>query len=159
MRQIKGSLMRNFLWIATGTILGLVCAFGGLVVSAAGFGWPPVWPFGLLSLILTPWAFYRLGKFREISQRTNFTLLAIALALDSLLLAITLLFDYVESFYRMIYPALVWLSIWSIWQIAVIATILITRHRNYGDSTRQSIHIKKAVRQRVDAKRKVDSSI
>jgi hypothetical protein len=158
MRQIKGSVMRNFLWIATGTVIGVACAFGGLGVAGAGHGWTSAWPFGLLSLILTPWAFYRLGKFREISQHTSFVLLAIALALDALLFGMTLFGD-VKYFYRMINPALVWLGIWSVWQIAVIVTIMISRGKNYGDATRQSEEIKRVVRQRLDAKRKVDRAV
>jgi hypothetical protein len=150
--------MRKFLWIATGTLIGLVCAFGGLGLAGAGHGWTSAWPFGLSSLILTPWAFYRLGKFREISQPTSFVLLALALALDALLFGMTL-FGNVKYFYRIINPALIWLSVWSVWQIVVVATILMSRYRSNGDATRQSADIKKVVRQRLDVKRKGDRAV
>lgn len=150
--------MRNFLWLACGVALGLLCALGGLGVGGAGHGWTSAWFFGLLSLVLCPLAFYRLGNYKFVSARVNYIFLASAIALDLLLWGMTI-FGGVEYFYKMIVPALFWIVLWSVWQFAVMLTIVLSLREtsfslrresaSHGDATRHVTDIKTVVHQRL----------
>ena len=104
-----------------GAVLGVLCALVSLVVGGAGHGWTSAWPFGLMSLILFPLAFYGLANYKKSSGVVTTMMLALALTLDVGLYVVTA-DQGLSYFVRAGSGAWLWIGIWSVWQIAVVAT-------------------------------------
>lgn len=116
---------------ALGVTVGILCAFVGLVVAGAGHGWCSAFPFGFLSLALSPIAFYRLAKARSASKKTSFKILVLAAILDMLLIWSTLSegFNY---FNKVLDFAIIWLALWMSWQLAALATYMAAKPINHN---------------------------
>ncbi|MFZ5528720.1 MAG: hypothetical protein ACOZE7_18855 [Pseudomonadota bacterium] len=110
-----------------GTLLGLASAGIALILAGAGHGWCSASIFGLLSLVLSPLAFARLGLGRNAQALTSRDLLLMAGLLDLFLLLLTL-YEGTGYFMRVWRDALIWLVLWSAWQWATLASWLLTRH-------------------------------
>jgi hypothetical protein len=109
-----------------GAALGVLCALMSMIVGGLGHGWTAAWPFGLLSLVLFPVAFYGLAAYRKSSGPFTLVMLGIALVLDIALGLVT--FDQGLSYFsRAGVDAWYWIGLWSVWQLAVIATACLAR--------------------------------
>lgn len=105
-------------WV--GLTLGILCALGSVLIAGAGHGWDSALPFGLLALVLTPLAFYRLAHARTPAAQPVKGLLAAAVILNTMLLVSTLS-EGVHYFVKVLPMAALWLVLWFSWQIAALA--------------------------------------
>ena len=107
--------------IGVGILTATITIAVAVVIGGAGHGWiTPFW-FSLLGFLAFPVAFVRLPLALETENRTNAALVMLALILDGLLVYCTL-DEGTEYFHRVGVLAYVWLALWSIWQIVVVAT-------------------------------------
>lgn len=126
--DLRGRISRFWLLLA-GLLLGLVCCGLALIAAGAGHSWTAALPFGLLSLGLFPLAFSRLAKPISVTPTSSRALLALALGLDLLLVASTISegIRYVNNVFGI---AVLWVAVWSLWQIAALITLIKTRAIN-----------------------------
>ena len=108
-----------------GVALGMVCAFVSVMLGGAGHGWVSAWPFGLLSLVLFPVALARLRRFRSVSVSVSVALSTAAVGLDIALYEATLS-EGVGYFRHVQTEAIPWLILWSSWQLAALATLILS---------------------------------
>lgn len=109
-----------------GSVLGVLCALLSVGIAGAGHGWVSALPFGLLAIVLYPVSFSRLRRFREGSVLGSCIMLAVALVLDILLF----MFSLSEGggyFLKVLGGAILWLVLWSGWQLAAIATLVLQK--------------------------------
>jgi hypothetical protein len=111
-----------------GAALGVLCALMSLVVGGAGHGWTAAWPFGLLSLALFPAAFYGVAAYRKSSGVFVPLILGVALVLD-IALGLVTFYQGLSYFFRAGVAAWQWIGLWSMWQLAVLATAFLGRTR------------------------------
>jgi hypothetical protein len=90
-----------------------------LAVGGAGHGWNSAWPFGLLSLVLFPLAFYRLANAERLRWEGSLFLLVIAGVLD-LALFVATRSEGISYFHKVERGAWLWVGLWSLWQLAIL---------------------------------------
>jgi hypothetical protein len=108
-----------------GVALGLVCAIVSIMLGGAGHGWVSAWPFGLLSLVLFPVALARLRRFRSASIAMTAALFIAGVGLDIALYSATLS-EGVGYFRHVQADAIPWLVLWCTWQLAALATVVLS---------------------------------
>ena len=116
---------------ALGVTIGILCAFVGLVVAGAGHGWSSALPFGLLSIALSPIAFYRLAKARSAPRKNSFKILVLASFLDMLLIWSTLS-EGLNYLNKVLAFSIIWLALWMSWQLAALATYMMAKPINHS---------------------------
>jgi hypothetical protein len=109
-----------------GLIIGCICFALSLIVAGLGegYGWESQGYFGMLAIILTPYAFFEFAYYSKGSLVRTKVLLGLAFLLN-LSLTLMTFFEWQLHPNHNFSGAPIWLVFWSIWQIAVLITYIL----------------------------------
>ncbi|MGJ7484658.1 hypothetical protein ACSFA2_05340 [Variovorax sp. LT2P21] len=111
-----------------GAGLGVLCGMYAVLLGGAGHGWTSAWPYGGMSLILFPLAFYNLSNYRKSPPAFSVAMLVVAIVLDLFLYSSTVS-QGVLHFERTGSAAWAWIALWSVWQVAFAAALFLAPTR------------------------------
>lgn len=120
------------LWGFGGVIWGAVILIGSSFVVGGGHGWVSPLPFALLAVLTTPLATIAWARRGTNGKTLAAVTLGIAVIADVLLVTATLV-EGTEYVYKVLPAALVWILLWSSWQVLAIFVLLSKRSINYSE--------------------------
>lgn len=106
-----------------GLVIGCICFASSLVTAGLGevYGWESQGYFGLLAIILTPYAFFEFAYYSRGSLIRTKVLLGLAFVLDASLAWMTFI-EWQHHPDHNFSGAPIWIPFWSIWQIVALIT-------------------------------------
>lgn len=116
--------MKAILGGAIGVLVGLFSLYVALAMTGAGHGWVTPFFFSLACPILFPLAAVRLARADRGGVGMSVAIVILAVVLDLLLLNATIS-EGVGYMHRVGGIAWLWLSLWALWQVVALATLVL----------------------------------
>ncbi|MGH6616316.1 hypothetical protein [Sphingomonas sp.] len=109
---------------AIGLLIGLFSLYVALVMTGAGHGWITPFFFSLACPVLFPLVAVRLARADRGRFDMSVAIIILAVVLDLILLNATTR-EGVGYMHRVGGIAILWLSLWALWQVVALATLVV----------------------------------